>query len=123
LEIIGCREVNEPIFSGTYTVVTVLEKPIDYWTERGGTTLRWVHVDNNGKIDKAFHGSYGELFATNSYENRTYFKLDEKHYSTASFAIINDVLLCACNDTMKGTYLIEGALIDSAPVNFIAVRK
>lgn len=124
LGIIGCREVNEPIVDGTYTVVTVLEKPIDYWIEYGWTgILRWTHVDKNGKIDKIFHGNYGELTVTNNYENYICFKLDKKYYPVESVNIARDVL-CSC-DKMQGVYWIEGGpnMDDIGSVSFIAVRK
>jgi hypothetical protein len=133
LGIIGCTETNEPSFNkssfetelnkssfdGTYTVVTVLEKPIDYWQNNEPWIMKLVYVDENGKIDKAFFNGYGELTVTKQQEHGAYFELDEKYYPSQFLFITSSVL----GDTITGAYSFGGELIGALAVDFVAVKQ
>jgi hypothetical protein len=120
LGIIGCREVNEPIFNSTYNVVTISRMPVDYWQNDEQWIMRWIHLDKNGKIEKVFLDIYGELLTVmNQHEDIVYFELDKKHYPYTSAYIKCDILC----DTIKGVYGLTGPTVDAGEVDFVAVRK
>jgi hypothetical protein len=119
---IGCGEINEPIVKNTvYSVVTIHGVPVDELAEREWDWgLRMLYIGNNAKIDKVVFNYLGELMPTsNSKNNITYFKLQEKYYPTEYVYVKKSEI---SGDTLKGEYWFGGYIIDCGAQDFTAVR-
>ena len=102
---IGCTEPNEFFYTEpneffdndgtTYTVVTYGNKSVDDYLNQSSLALQYLEIDKSGKANKIFINIWGEFTVTGINEEGA---------------------------SLEGKFSLAGPLIDTAPLDFVAMR-
>ena len=123
--LIGCTEPNEFFDNDgtTYTVVTYNKNPVDDYVKQGYIVPLYLELyKNENVVKKAFVNpinTWEEVTVTKINEENVYFFRLEGKYHPVEFVSFHNIKILG--DTLKGKFLLAGGLIDTAPLDFVAV--